>query len=677
MGADDAARDFGVAAAPPRGPSPKRYRREGMGPPPSSSSSRVEFSKNKNKGAAAAASPVPPLADFYDDPPLPGDYVVSPEDGVRLVRPYPFDFACHVKKRHVGADVVRMFAEEFPARPRRYYERAFELGLLRVETAAAAKNAKNAAVSEPSERPGGGTRRRSSSTSRPGSPFPGGVCGASNDGVGTASETTTALSEQRRRQSLSSDLRPLRPGERVRHALHRHEPPTVCPRVEVVAATASVVAVHKPATVPAHPTGQYRKNTVLGVLAAERPDLGRLFPVHRLDKNVSGLLLLARDGESATRMCEEVARREVRKEYLALVRVFGPERERESESESSFESSFLATVAKRWGVPPAPGGADGEEKGADGGEENDERERSSSERRSREGVAFLPDGKIVVTASLAYDPRARLATCHPPVQPEGGGGSESGRRERRREGPPSGGTEEEEGRREKNRAKAAETSFRDVTRRLPPAARAKLPRGVALVKCEPRTGRTHQIRAHLAFLGAPIANDAKYGGERAYGEYGEYGARARASVPRGGGVGRSPPGWSLDRVARVRAFVEETRCFAADDAEAAEKAAGRWPLCAHCPLMAHRGGEAGDDDLDLEAIWLHCARYSGRGWRFRCPDPPWLPSGEEHGSGEEAPPRGARALFCDVLEEEEEEEEEEAARDGSATRAGNERSGGR
>ena len=291
-------------------------------------------------------------------------------------------------------------------------------------------------------------------------------------------------------------------------------------------------------------------------------------------------------------------------------------------------------------------------------------------------VAFLPDGKIVVTASLAYDPRARLATCHPPVKPEGGGGSESGRRERRREGPPSGGTEEEEGRREKNRAKAAETSFRDVTRRLPPAARAKLPRGVALVKCEPRTGRTHQIRAHLAFLGAPIANDAKYGGERAYGEHGEYGARARAS-PRGGGGGRSPPGWSLERVARVRAFVEETRCFAADDAEAAEKAAGRWPLCAHCPLMAHRGGEAGDDDLDLEAIWLHCARYSGRGWRFRCPDPPWLPSGEEHGSGEEAPPRGARALFCDVLEEEEEEEEEAAARDGSATRAGNEQSGGR
>lgn len=47
---------------------------------------------------------------------------------------------------------------------------------------------------------------------------------------------------------------------------------------------------------PVHPTGQYRKNTVVGILAAERPDLGRLLPVHRLDKNVSGLLLMVREG---------------------------------------------------------------------------------------------------------------------------------------------------------------------------------------------------------------------------------------------------------------------------------------------------------------------------------------------------------------------------------------------
>ena len=69
-----------------------------------------------------------------------------------------------------------------------------------------------------------------------------------------------------------------------------------------------MVAVHKPATVPVHPTGQYRKNTVLGLMAASRPDLGRLLPVHRLDKNVSGLLLMARDSASANRLREEVQR---------------------------------------------------------------------------------------------------------------------------------------------------------------------------------------------------------------------------------------------------------------------------------------------------------------------------------------------------------------------------------
>lgn len=34
----------------------------------------------------------------------------------------------------------------------------------------------------------------------------------------------------------------------------------------------------------------------------------------------------------------------------------------------------------------------------------------------------------------------------------------------------------------------------------------------SVIKCFPKTGRTHQIRVHLRSLGYPIANDQMYGG---------------------------------------------------------------------------------------------------------------------------------------------------------------------
>ena len=50
----------------------------------------------------------------------------------------------------------------------------------------------------------------------------------------------------------------------------------------------------------------------------------------------------------------------------------------------------------------------------------------------------------------------------------------------------------------------AETDFRAVSSR----------RGVSLVSAEPKTGRTHQIRAHLAAAGHPVIGDADWFGEK-------------------------------------------------------------------------------------------------------------------------------------------------------------------
>lgn len=41
-------------------------------------------------------------------------------------------------------------------------------------------------------------------------------------------------------------------------------------------------------------------------------------------------------------------------------------------------------------------------------------------------------------------------------------------------------------------------------------------RKAAWLEMEPRTGRTHQLRAHCAILGTPIQGDGKYGGREAY-----------------------------------------------------------------------------------------------------------------------------------------------------------------
>jgi len=51
-------------------------------------------------------------------------------------------------------------------------------------------------------------------------------------------------------------------------------------------------------------------------------------------------------------------------------------------------------------------------------------------------------------------------------------------------------------------AQAAKTAFQVLSRT----------EEAALVRCEPHTGRMHQIRVHLAEMGSPIAGDARYGG---------------------------------------------------------------------------------------------------------------------------------------------------------------------
>jgi 23S rRNA-/tRNA-specific pseudouridylate synthase len=51
----------------------------------------------------------------------------------------------------------------------------------------------------------------------------------------------------------------------------RHEPPVTAEPLAILFEDDDIVAVNKPGSIPAHATGRYRHNTVIGMLARDRP----------------------------------------------------------------------------------------------------------------------------------------------------------------------------------------------------------------------------------------------------------------------------------------------------------------------------------------------------------------------------------------------------------------------
>ena len=86
----------------------------------------------------------------------------------------------------------------------------------------------------------------------------------------------------------------------------------------ILASDAHFMAIDKPTGLPMHTTAKFWKNTLVAILRERYPEEG-LQICHRIDRETSGVLLIARNREAASFLKRAFASRLVKKMYLALV----------------------------------------------------------------------------------------------------------------------------------------------------------------------------------------------------------------------------------------------------------------------------------------------------------------------------------------------------------------------
>jgi 23S rRNA pseudouridine1911/1915/1917 synthase len=92
--------------------------------------------------------------------------------------------------------------------------------------------------------------------------------------------------------------------------------------LNIVYEDADIIVLNKPAGLVVHPAPGSRDKTMLNALLYHAPELANLPRagiIHRLDKDTSGLLVVARNLQAHTKLVAELQARNIKREYEAIV----------------------------------------------------------------------------------------------------------------------------------------------------------------------------------------------------------------------------------------------------------------------------------------------------------------------------------------------------------------------
>jgi RluA family pseudouridine synthase len=115
----------------------------------------------------------------------------------------------------------------------------------------------------------------------------------------------------------------LRLGDKVFVLSSKRNEPEVDFNYVILHEDESILVIEKPGNLPVHPSGRYFFHTLLTQLQVENGNevnnKKQFFIVHRIDRETSGVLVIAKNAKAAASLVGQFGKRETEKEYLAIV----------------------------------------------------------------------------------------------------------------------------------------------------------------------------------------------------------------------------------------------------------------------------------------------------------------------------------------------------------------------